>query len=55
LTNKIPRNDLAFEKVLNQKNNQVIPLDENGVKSEFKDSYKPNPIEIIWKNLKVDV
>jgi len=22
---------------------------------ESKDAYKPNPIEIIWKNLKVDV
>jgi len=55
LTNKIPKNDPVFEKTLNQKNNQVILLEEEGVKTEYKDSYKPNPIEIIWKNLKVDV
>jgi len=37
LTNKIPKNDPVFEKTFNQKNNQVIPLEEDGAKFEFKD------------------
>jgi len=33
----------------------VISLDETIAGSDNKDSYTPNPIEIIWKNLKVDI
>jgi ABC-type multidrug transport system ATPase subunit len=49
LKNKLPRDDKLYE------NARIIPISENNDLSSAKDKYVPNQIEIIWKNLKIDV
>ena len=48
LQNKVPKQEVSFV------TNKVIPISENSAQ-ESKDSYAPNPIEIIWENIKVEV